>query len=592
MKHLQKAYGDLHLQAKLMLTLFLSVGIPLLLLGFALAPRLVRMNISQTIRNAQDHSALAMPELESVLQEISSLADEVEKLPFYATLFHKPLEAPLASLLSEKEAQSFSEEVQALKDQSPASHVRLYFSDACLGEVPSLFQEEHVITGTYWHGILSAKNRRDLYCPPAYLGPKERSAMGELLYLRPTTYYQEGEAHRAYLAIYFPAKVLTDLLSSRIDLPGSVTYIVNERDEIAATTKASLSGIYFLSYSTVEKTSISFNHFVSRTVLGEKVYAGYFQLEEPGWILVTVLPEKELFLKAGLNSLPFFLCIAITLVLASFLFSILSRSLTLRIKELSKQMQKAKASLPSPLPAPLYQDEVGDLLDAYNYMASQINQLMKEQAKAADDLRIAEFRSLQAQMNPHFLYNAMDMIHWMAKQGQTEQISETVKSLSRFYRLTLSNKKELWSIEEEVEHACLYLEIQNMRFGNRITYVVDVPDELYAHQIPKLTLQPVVENAILHGLLETKEKGGTIVLTGWQEGEDVVLLVSDDGAGMEKERLEVLLTGQGESSSGGTNIAVYNTHRRLQLLYGSSYGLSYKSAPGEGCEVTIRFPLT
>ena len=591
MKQLQKAYGDLPLQTKLMLTLFLSVGIPLLLLGAALAPQLIRMNISQTIRDAQDNSALAVPEIESVLSQISSLADDIERLPFYATLFHKPLHAPLPEVLIQRGAQDFSREVEALRAATPASHVRLYFSDTAPLDAPSLFQEEKVITGTYWHGILSSKHLRSLYCPPAYLGPKERSTMGDLLYLRPTTYYLEGAAHTAYLAIYFPSHVLTDLLSSRLELPGSVSYLVNERDEIAATTRASLSGIYFLSYATMEKASISFNHFVSRNVLGEMVYAGYFQLEGPDWIMVTVLPEKELYLKASLSILRYFLSIAGTLVLASLLFSILSRSLTGRISQLSKQMQKAKGILPPPLTAPLYQDELGDLVDAYNDMARQIHQLLDDQAKAAEDLRIAEFHSLQAQMNPHFLYNAMDMIHWMAKQGQTQQISETVKRLSRFYRLTLSNKQELWSIEEEVEHACLYLEIQNMRFGNHITYVVDVPDELYAHQIPKLTLQPVVENAIIHGLLETKEKGGTIVLTGWQEGEDVVLLVSDDGAGMDKERLAGILTGKGKSASGGTNIAVYNTHRRLQLLYGSDYGLSYKSAPGEGCEVTIRFPL-
>ncbi len=109
-------------------------------------------------------------------------------------------------------------------------------------------------------------------------------------------------------------------------------------------------------------------------------------------------------------------------------------------------------------------------------------------------------------------------------------------------------------------------------------------------RFPKLTLQPVVENAILHGILETTSKSGTIVLTGWQEDQDLVLLISDDGVGMSKEKLDTILTGTGFSSGKGTNIAIYNTHRRLQILYGPDYGLFYSSEPGKGTEVQIRIP--
>ena len=129
-----------------------------------------------------------------------------------------------------------------------------------------------------------------------------------------------------------------------------------------------------------------------------------------------------------------------------------------------------------------------------------------------------------------------------------------------------------------------------MRFHDSISFVSDIPDELMEYPIPKLTLQPVIENAILHGILETDHKSGTIVLTGWMENEDIVLLISDDGVGIPAEKLANLLTGNGTGSSGGTNIAVYNTHRRLQILYGPEYGLTYASEPGKGTEVQIRLP--
>lgn len=164
------------------------------------------------------------------------------------------------------------------------------------------------------------------------------------------------------------------------------------------------------------------------------------------------------------------------------------------------------------------------------------------------------------------------------------------QSLSRFYKLTLSRKQSISTIAQETEHATIYLEIQNMRYHNSISFVSDIPDELMEYQIPKLTLQPLIENAVLHGILEKDDKTGTIVLTGWIEDTSIVLLISDDGVGIPSEKLSAILSGNGNSTSGGTNIAVYNTHRRLQILYGPDYGLTYSSTPGSGTEVEIRIP--
>ena len=149
-------------------------------------------------------------------------------------------------------------------------------------------------------------------------------------------------------------------------------------------------------------------------------------------------------------------------------------------------------------------------------------------------------------------------------------------------------EREHFHDRQEEEHVSIYLQLQNMRFHDSITFVSDIPDELTEYLIPKLTLQPVIENAVLHGILEKENKSGTIVLTGWMENDDIILLISDDGVGISPEKLGTILSGKGTSSSGGTNIAVYNTHRRLQILYGTEYGLTYSSRPGQGTEVQIR----
>jgi len=373
-------------------------------------------------------------------------------------------------------------------------------------------------------------------------------------------------------------------LSDNLSLEGSVSYIVNERDAIVATSNPSLSGIYRLDYDTIKDSFMSSNNFIERNILDTKVYAGFYSISNTDWFMVTILPSPPLIHESNRLMLQIFL------LLALFFANVLAHSITGRLSSVIQQMQSVRHGPPTPMESPSAHDEIGDLIDTYNYMTRKMDELMDKQAKAAEDLRIAEFNSLQAQINPHFLYNTMDMINWMALQGQTDEISHAVQSLSRFYKLTLSRKKGISTIASELEHVTIYVQLQNMRYHDSIELITDIPDELSEYQIPKLTLQPVVENSILHGILEKDSKSGTIVITGWMEDADIVLLISDDGVGISPEILSTILSGKGNSQSGGTNIAVYNTHRRLQILYGKDYGLAYSSKPGEGTEVEIRFP--
>lgn len=290
----------------------------------------------------------------------------------------------------------------------------------------------------------------------------------------------------------------------------------------------------------------------------------------------------------GLIVLIYLVCILAAFMIAT----LLSRSLTNRLSAVIDQMTTCRLGLPAALPDSDTQDEIGELVDSYNYMSHMIQGLVEEQAKAAEDLRIAEFNSLQAQMNPHFLYNTMDMINWLSQQGRSQEVTLAIQKLSRFYKLTLSRKQSLSTIQDELEHVSIYVELQNMRFDDNIEFIVDMPDSLMEHAIPKLTFQPVVENSILHGIMEKEEKEGTIVLTGWKDDTDtVVILISDNGVGIPPEKLENILSEKKIAAGGsGTSIAVYNTHRRLQLIYGSEYGLKYSSTPDVGTEVEIRIP--
>lgn len=597
-RRFKNGYLNLSLQTKFTIALISIVVLPAFLTVFLFYGKLYNMVVSNTIRQEQDASAKTAPLIERTMDTILATTRNITGQTFFQELFYMPVSDSAKELASSNHAIDFKNAIRRLTTDSIVTDVRIYVDFP--EELETLDDDpntENILApisqakGTYWYGIFQGnRENQEMFCPSFYLGSQEKKNYGDMAYICPLSLYYHSNAYKAYLAVYFSDSKLNSILSDNLSLEGSVSYIVNERDAIVATSDQSLSGIYRLDYDTIKESFMSSNNFIERNILDTKVYAGFYSISNTDWFMVTILPAPPLIHESNHLMLQIALLYAGFLVLALIFANVLAHSITGRLSSVIRQMQTVRHGPPTPMESPQAHDEIGDLIDTYNYMTRKMYELMEKQAKAAEDLRIAEFNSLQAQINPHFLYNTMDMINWMALQGQTEEISHAVQSLSRFYKLTLSRKKGISTIARELEHVTIYVQLQNMRYHDNIELITDIPDELSEYQIPKLTLQPVVENSILHGILEKESKSGTIVITGWMENEDIVLLISDDGVGIPPEILSTILSGKGNSQSGGTNIAVYNTHRRLQILYGKDYGLTYSRNPGEGTEVEIRFP--
>lgn len=597
-RRFKNGYLNLRLQTKFTIALISIVVLPAFLTVFLFYGKLYNMVVSNTIRQEQDASAKTAPLIERTMDTILATTRNITGQTFFQELFYMPVSDSAKELASSNHAIDFKNAIRRLTTDSIVTDVRIYVDFP--EELETLDDDpntENILApisqakGTYWYGIFQGnRENQEMFCPSFYLGSQEKKNYGDMAYICPLSLYYHSNAYKAYLAVYFSDSKLNSILSDNLSLEGSVSYIVNERDAIVATSDQSLSGIYRLDYDTIKESFMSSNNFIERNILDTKVYAGFYSISNTDWFMVTILPAPPLIHESNHLMLQIALLYAGFLVLALIFANVLAHSITGRLSSVIRQMQTVRHGPPTPMESPQAHDEIGDLIDTYNYMTRKMYELMEKQAKAAEDLRIAEFNSLQAQINPHFLYNTMDMINWMALQGQTEEISHAVQSLSRFYKLTLSRKKGISTIARELEHVTIYVQLQNMRYHDSIELITDIPDELSEYQIPKLTLQPVVENSILHGILEKESKSGTIVITGWMENKDIVLLISDDGVGISPEILSTILSGSGNSQSGGTNIAVYNTHRRLQILYGKDYGLTYSSNPGKGTEVEIRFP--
>lgn len=594
-----KFYRNLRLQSKLTFTHLILVILPMIVLSIFFYARLYNMIVADTVSKEQSVSTLTAPLIEDLVNEILDAHLTIKNLPFYRTLTQSDLSNQSSgSLLINQEAE-FKEKMDHYKETGVITDVKIYaelpvtfFPSINTADTESLLFPMKSAQGTYWYGIFEGSpSTYSMFCPPFYLSHKEIEQYGNMAYISKASVTYKNESYPCYLAVYFSNEKITELLKNNLSSADNVAYIINGRDNLIATTDNSLSSIYHFDYDQVEDSFMSSNNFITKNILGEEVYAGFYSIRHTDWYMVVAMPSGPLIYKS-LSIMAGFCFIYAACIIGAFLIAtLLSHSITNRLSLVIDQMAKARSGPPIALPAPETQDEIGNLIDTYNYMSRVINELINHQAQVAEDLRVAEFNSLQAQINPHFLYNTMDMINWLSQQGRSSEVTSAIQKLSRFYKLTLSRKKSLSTIADELEHVSIYAQLQNMRFHNTIDFLVDVPDTLLEYTIPKLTFQPVVENSILHGILEKEDKHGTILLAGWIEEHTIVILISDDGVGIPEDKLKNILSGEEISNhSAGSNIAVYNTHRRLQLLYGSGYGLKYKSTPGAGTEVEIRLP--
>lgn len=224
-------------------------------------------------------------------------------------------------------------------------------------------------------------------------------------------------------------------------------------------------------------------------------------------------------------------------------------------------------------------------------MAKRIKTLMQDIVTEHESKRKSEFDTLQSQINPHFLYNTLDIIVWMIENEQKQEAVKVVTALARFFRISLSKGKSIIPVRDELEHVRNYLMIQQMRFKNKFTYEIEAGEDVMELACLKLLLQPLVENAIYHGM-EFMDGDGEIRVRAFREEDSLWFEISDNGLGMTGEQVEGLLSEKPQVRSGrGSGIGVKNVNERIELYFGKPYGLIIESEPDEGTVIRIHLPV-
>ncbi|MFD0590356.1 sensor histidine kinase [Paenibacillus sp. GCM10027627] len=317
----------------------------------------------------------------------------------------------------------------------------------------------------------------------------------------------------------------------------------------------------------------------------------YYGLANVDWKLVGIIPtqvyksQNQYFL--ALTAVAVSLAALFVIAFVLFLIQRVTRPLT----ALTKLLKHSSPEEPLPALQVTSIDEVGQLIISYNRMSSRIEKLTDEVKKNEALKKEADMIALQAQINPHFLYNTLSSIHWMALMKGEAKIADMVGSLSDFLRFSLNKGQEYCTVNQEMLHIDNYVNIQSIRYPDKFRYEADIPGELLEQRMLKLLLQPLIENAMIHGILK-REGAGTIKVRAAAEGEAIAFVVEDDGIGMSEEKLEELRSRMADKPDrakppgmSGGSYGLRNVHNRLLLHYGPEAGLLLESKAGVGTQI-------
>ncbi|QJD84217.1 sensor histidine kinase [Cohnella herbarum] len=320
---------------------------------------------------------------------------------------------------------------------------------------------------------------------------------------------------------------------------------------------------------------------------GQKILLTAMPFGNSDWKLVNEVDLRELTRETRQVSSIILIVGGICLFLAIVGAVILSRAIAAPIMALAKHVNRIRdENIDRPVEVKS-RDEIGILGSGLNIMLGRVNDLLVKVKEEQQLKREYEFALVQNQIKPHFFYNTLDLIYVLCKSGENDEAGKATKALADYYRIALSNGKEIITVREEVRNLQSYLYIQSARYSDLFDFRIDIPNELLNYAIPKLTLQPLVENAIYHGI---KEKGsfGHITVSGSVQGDTMLLRVTDDGVGFPRVLLESFTGGKELSESFGLK----SVDERMKLYFGDRYGIRIRSEEGKGTEVTVEIPLT
>ncbi len=368
---------------------------------------------------------------------------------------------------------------------------------------------------------------------------------------------------------------------------GAQIFLLDSKGLVLSSTERNLVGSKLDHVANIQEIFSTKEGYLETTIDNDKKVAFYYTIEEPDWKLVQIIPEKSFStLRRTINLI---LLIAILLCLFfGVLFSFVQHKYLLKpLQLLRREMMKLKSGNFNIALTIDSKDEIGDISNGFLRMVHQLKETINDVYVGRIKQREAEIKALEAQINPHFLYNTLDSIHWLALKQKNYDVSEQIEALAELFKHVLNKGEPFVTIRQEVDFLENYMLIQKRKYGQRIKLRIHVDPALMNYKMPKLVLQPLVENAIVHGLEQVID-GGIIEVSATRAEQGIRFIVIDNGLGTDETKIHQMMTQEGETKN---VFALKNIDDRIKISYGPEYGLHFTSKHGGGTRVEVYIPL-
>lgn len=591
--YLTLRYKNCSMRVKLFASFFLLIFIPIIVLTVFAAYRSTAIIQEQSMEIARLYLQQTENEMESELYKIATVSSSIAQ----TAEVHEVLEKQNTGISFSEEYDDMNELYKTIESTRALQNlyqIRLFISDSFTHSRSNYITYPlSSVSDTDWYHQLVEQYQTQTLLPPSTFQPPLSEPQEVLSVVTLIRSRKDITRILGVVSVDVLKSDLIDILQRNNYAEQSAAYLVDENLNIVCGANSTFPVSEADLAAQLQQMRDTFGASSGVSTAGNAVYG----LSAPifdGWRIFTVASMGNL-LSPVLDLRDQMILLTVIISIIAFCLSYLyARYSTRRIKTLAEQVRRVENGDLSVSCIVDSEDEIGELQNSFNFMVRRISLLVDERYNLGKNLKDMELRALQAQINPHFLYNTLDMIAWKAMASGNQETVDIVVKLARFYRLSLSNGSDFLPLSDEVEHVRLFVELTNLCRSRNVQLITEVAPNIADYPIMKLILQPIVENSLFHGLYELSDRVGVIRLTAEQIGSYVQIQIADNGVGIEKSKLAELLAKKERpvvnTKRGGYGIG--NILERLRIYYDDRFTFQIESAILTGTTVTIRIPYS
>ncbi len=591
--YLTLRYKNCSMRVKLFASFFLLIFIPIIVLTVFAAYRSTAIIQEQSMEIARLYLQQTENEMESELYKIATVSSSVAQ----TAKVHEVLEKQNTGISFSEEYDDMNELYKTIESTRALQNlyqIRLFISDSFTHSRSNYITYPlSSVSDTDWYHQLVEQYQTQTLLPPSIFQPPLSEPQEVLSVVTLIRSRKNITRILGVVSVDVLKSDLIDILQRNNYAEQSAAYLVDENLNIVCGANSTFPVSEADLAAQLQQMRDTFGASSGVSTAGNAVYG----LSAPifdGWRIFTVASMGNLLSPVSDLRDQMILLTVIISIIAFCLSYLYARYSTRRIKTLAEQVRRVENGDLSVSCIVDSEDEIGELQNSFNFMVRRISLLVDERYNLGKNLKDMELRALQAQINPHFLYNTLDMIAWKAMASGNQETVDIVVKLARFYRLSLSNGSDFLPLSDEVEHVRLFVELTNLCRSRNVQLITEVAPNIADYPIMKLILQPIVENSLFHGLYELSDRVGVIRLTAEQIGSYVQIQIADNGVGIEKSKLAELLAKKEKpvvnTKRGGYGIG--NILERLRIYYDDRFTFQIESAILTGTTVTIRIPYS